>query len=237
LKSLSIFYKGGIAPMLMEFLQDPVKNAPVFIALLITLVISLTIHEFSHAKVADLFGDDTPRMNGRLTLNPLAHLDVFGSLMLLIGGFGYAKPVPINPYQLGKRSPAALMLVALAGPLSNFTLALLACIPIRIGLVSGYSDSPLLLSAYDFLTTFVFLNVTLAFFNLIPLAPLDGDKIADYFFPPSWAQVLQTIRPYGPMILIFLIFVLPRLIGVDILNVLIYPPIYRMTDLLIGGIL
>jgi Zn-dependent protease len=99
----------------------------------ITLLIAFTIHEFSHATVADRFGDDTPRLHGRLTLNPLAHLDIMGTLMLLVAGFGWAKPVPVNPYVLNRRSPSAMMWVSLAGPLSNFLLALLAVIPIRIG--------------------------------------------------------------------------------------------------------
>ena len=101
---------------------DPIT----LISRLITLVIALTVHEFSHAKVADAFGDNTPRMNGRVTLNPLVHLDPFGSLMMVFAGFGWAKPVPVNPVLLGMRSPSAYMLVSLAGPLSNLMLAILA---------------------------------------------------------------------------------------------------------------
>ena len=91
----------------------------------IILLIALPIHEFAHAWTADRFGDDTPRMNGRLTLNPLAHLDVIGSLMMIVVGFGWAKPVPVNPYVLSRRSPSALMWVALAGPISNFLQAVI----------------------------------------------------------------------------------------------------------------
>ena len=101
----------------------------------IVLITAFSVHEFAHAWTANYFGDDTPRMNGRLTLNPLAHLDPIGSLMLIFAGFGWAKPVPVSLYALERRSPAAPMWVALAGPLSNFLMALLAAIPFRLGLI------------------------------------------------------------------------------------------------------
>ena len=104
------------------------------IARAIVLIIAFTVHEFAHAFTADYFGDDTPRSQGRLTLNPLAHLDPIGSLLLLVAGFGWARPVQINPYILQRHSPAAPMYVALAGPLSNLILAALAAIPLRFGL-------------------------------------------------------------------------------------------------------
>ena len=203
------------------------------ISRIIILVIALTVHEFSHAKTADLFGDNTPRANGRLTLNPLKHLDPIGSLMMLVAGFGWARPVPVNPYVLGQASSAALMLVSLAGPFSNFMMAIFAAVPLRLGLASAIAPVNFLPSASEFLLEFVFINLLLTFFNLIPLAPLDGDKIADYFFPPSWQRVLQTIRPYGSLILLALLFVLPRF-GFDILGTLIYPPILTIGRMLIG---
>src|SRR3990172_12571109 len=101
------------------------------------LLVALPVHEFAHAWTADQLGDDTPRLAGRLTINPLAHLDVIGSLLLLFGGFGWAKPVPINPYALQRRTPAGVMIVAAAGPLSNLALALLFAIPFPLGLVSA----------------------------------------------------------------------------------------------------
>src|SRR3990170_8923316 len=101
------------------------------IARAIVLILAFTVHEFAHAFVADYFGDDTPRSMGRLTLNPLVHLDPIGSLLLLVVGFGWAKPVQINPFVLERRSSAAMMLVSLAGPLSNFLMAVLAAIPFR----------------------------------------------------------------------------------------------------------
>ncbi len=198
---------------------------------LITLVISLTFHEFSHAWVADTLGDNTPRANGRLTLNPLHHLDPIGSLLLLVAGFGWAKPVPINPYILGRRTPAGVMWVSLAGPASNFVLALAAAVPLRLALAGIL---PLSSFAYSFITGFMQINLLLMVFNLIPLAPLDGEKIAEYFLPPSWARGLERIAPYGPVILIVIIFVLPYL-RIDVLGTIMYPVIDTLFRLLAGG--
>src|SRR3990172_6184271 len=111
-------------------------NLPTLIARIFVLLVAFSVHEFAHAWSADMFGDETPRMNGRLTLNPLVHLDPMGSLLLLVVGFGWARPVPVNPYALSRRSPAALMLVSLAGPLSNLIMAVIAAVPFRLGLVS-----------------------------------------------------------------------------------------------------
>jgi len=203
-----------------------------FIPRLITLIIALTVHEFSHAKVADAFGDTTPRANGRVTLNPLVHLDPIGSLMFIFAGFGWAKPVPVNPYALGMRSPSAYMLVSLAGPLSNLMLAILAAIPLRLGLIQPFDGGQTTTILYTFLSQFIVLNLVLAFFNLIPLAPLDGEKIAGYFFPPSWASVLDRIRPYGPMLLMLILFGLP-IVGIDVIGTVLYPPIRLVYQLLV----
>lgn len=200
---------------------------------LITLVVAITVHEFAHAKTADSFGDTTPRMNGRVTLNPLPHLDPIGSLMMVFAGFGWGRPVPVNPFALNKRSPAALMWVSLAGPLSNFGLAVLAAIPLRLGLASDTAVQPFLPSSYQFLSSFIFINLFLMLFNLVPLAPLDGDKIAEYFFPPFLSRILTAIRPYGPMVLILLLFVLPML-GFNFIGEVIYPPLNRLYLLLLS---
>ncbi len=208
-------------------------NIPNLITTLITLVIAISLHEFAHAKVADMLGDTTPRMNGRVTLNPLAHLDPIGSLMMIFAGFGWGRPVPVNPYVLGRHSPSAMMWVSLAGPATNFLLAIFAAIPLRMGLTSMVAPQVFLPSSTSLLTEFVFINLFLALFNLVPLAPLDGDKIADYFFPPAVGRVLEVIRPYGPMILILLIFVGPRF-GFNFIGEFVYPPVATLFDLLIG---
>ncbi len=209
------------------------------IARVIVLIVAFTIHEFSHAITADYFGDETPRINGRLTLNPLAHLDPLGSLLLLVAGFGWAKPVPINPYALNRRSSAAVALVSFAGPVSNLFMAVLAAIPFRLGLVdlnSAFIDSStshLLPTIPQLLLAFIEINLILMLFNLIPLAPLDGEKIAEYFFPPSWSRVLDQIRPYGPMILLAVLFVGP-MVHLDIIGWVIGGPMSYLLRLLVG---
>ncbi|MDZ7844914.1 MAG: site-2 protease family protein [Anaerolineales bacterium] len=208
------------------------------ISRIIVLLTAFSVHEFAHAWTANYFGDLTPQRNGRLTLNPLAHLDPMGSLMLIVAGFGWAKPVPINPYALRKASPSAVMWVSLAGPLSNFLMAVLGAIPFRVGLVSlsnvYFSQGRLFPTLDSFLWDFISINLILMLFNLIPLAPLDGEKIAGYFFPPSWREMLDQIRPYGPMILLFLFIAGPYL-GMDVLGWLLGPPLRFFVRLLIGA--
>jgi Zn-dependent protease len=207
-------------------------DIPTLLSRIIILVISLSIHEFAHAWSANAFGDDTPRLNGRLTLNPAAHLDLMGSLMLLVVGFGWARPVPINPYALQRRSSAAVMWVSLAGPASNLMLAILAAIPLRMGLITPFTGtSGLLPSPYSFMLQFIAINLLLMVFNLIPLAPLDGEKIAGYFFPPPMARFFDTIRPYGPMILLAILFVGP-MIGLNIFGWVVWPVVNTLMTLL-----
>ncbi|HET59071.1 MAG TPA: site-2 protease family protein, partial [Chloroflexi bacterium] len=151
------------------------------IAHLFVLLTAFSVHEFAHAWTANYFGDRTPELNGRLTLNPLVHLDPIGSLLLLIAGFGWAKPVPVNPYVLERRSPSALMWVSLAGPFSNLMMAIVAAIPFRLGLVSvsdAYSalatrGSHILPTLPQLLWVFISINLLLMVFNLLPIAPLD----------------------------------------------------------------
>ncbi len=212
-------------------------NFSTLIARIIVLLTAFSFHEFAHAWMADQFGDNTPRYNGRLTLNPMAHLDPLGSLMLVVAGFGWAKPVPVNPYVLRQRSPAALMWVALAGPMSNLLLAILAAIPFRFGVLSVeqafFSSGSLLPTLPQLLFEFIIINLVLMLFNLIPLSPLDGEKIADYFAPPSLSDFLGRIRPYGPMILMVLFIGGPYL-GIDILGWIIGPALRFLFTALVG---
>jgi Zn-dependent protease len=200
----------------------------------LVLVIAFTVHEFAHAFVADRFGDTTPRSQGRLTLNPLAHLDPLGSLLLLLTGFGWAKPVMINPYALERRNPAAPMLVALAGPASNFLLAVIGALPVRLGLVSaGFASTGLFPTLPQFIDDFIVINLLLMLFNLIPLAPLDGEKVLTYFLPRSGQQFMDQIRPYGPLLLMATIFLLPRM-GINLLGILIGRPMQFLYQFLLG---
>jgi len=204
----------------------------------IILLTAFPVHEFAHAWVADRFGDNTPRANGRLTLNPLAHLDPLGSLMMIIAGFGWAKTVPINPYVLQRRSPAATMWVSLAGPMSNLLMAIIGAAFFRIGLVSisdiTFVSGEILPNIPLFLFLFIRVNLWLMLFNLIPLFPLDGEKVLDYFLPPAAARVLENIRPYGPIILMGILFLLP-MVGIDVIGKVIQPAFSFLTGLLIGA--
>jgi len=203
---------------------------PTFIARLITLVVALTVHEFAHAWAAVQLGDDTPRVHGRLTLNPLAHLDPLGSLMLLFAGFGWARPVVVNPYTLRRRTRAGMMLVSAAGPFSNLLLAIVAAIPFRMGL-SRFGLGGDFLS--HFLVEFIWINLILLFFNLIPIYPLDGEKVAEYFLPPRGQEILSQLRPYGMYILMGLI-VLGNFGGFNILGTLIGGPASSVMRLLLS---
>jgi Zn-dependent protease len=202
---------------------------------LIMILIAFPVHELAHAIVADRFGDDTPRMNGRLTINPLAHLDPIGALLMLVAHFGWAKPVPVNPYALARRSPLALMWVSLAGPLSNLLMAILGAIPLRFNLVQytpvvGASFP----SLFEILYYFVSLNLILFLFNLIPIAPLDGSKIAVAILPESWGQAVERFSTYGPIVLLLVAFVGPQ-IGLPILSWIINPVMNNLITLLIGA--
>lgn len=211
-------------------------DLPTIIARVFVLLTAFSVHEFAHAWTANFFGDDTPGRYGRLTLNPLAHLDVMGSLMLLFVGFGWAKPVPVNPYALGRRSPAAFMWVSLAGPMSNLIMAVLAAIPFQLGLISindVFSQGSSFLPSIPFLLfEFVYINLILMLFNLIPLYPLDGEKIAQYFFPPSWSDFLDRIRPYSSLILIVFFIGLPFL-GINVVGWIMGPAMDVLMGMLI----
>ncbi len=197
-------------------------------------MIAFTFHEFAHAATANLLGDSTPKMHGRLTLNPMAHLDMMGTITLLFAGFGWAKPVPVNPYALQRKTGAGLMLVSLAGPMTNLLLGVISALPLRFGWVPlRFSTNAILPAPGEFLLEFLFINLALFLFNLIPLAPLDGEKVITYFLPDHWVEVYDQIRPYSPMILLVIIFVLP-MFGLDLVNLIIRQPLMRLTYFLIG---
>jgi len=209
----------------MWILNQPLET---IISVFIAFIFALTVHEFSHALAATQFGDDTPRLQGRLTLNPLAHLDLMGSLMFIIAGFGWARPVQINPYTIQRRHPAGLMIVAAAGPFSNLLLAIVATIPVRAELISVTSSSFL----SQFFVEFIWINLILLFFNLLPIFPLDGEKILDYFLPPRGQEILLQIRPYGMYILMGLI-ILGSFGSLDILGVVVMKPAMSIMRLLV----
>jgi Zn-dependent protease len=170
------------------------------IAGIIALLVGLTFHEFSHALVADQLGDHRPRAMGRLTLNPIPHIDPLGALMLVIAGFGWAKPVMVNPAALrdGRRGMA---LVAFAGPIANVLVAIGFAVVFRVlGLVGA--DDGFVTRLISFI---VLINILLAIFNVIPIPPLDGYNVLLAFLPPRQAMVVRQYAPYGVIILLLLV--------------------------------
>ncbi len=207
------------------------------------LVVGIAFHEFNHAFAANRLGDPTPARMGRLTLNPLAHLDPIGSLMMLVVGFGWGRPVQFNPRYL-KDPQTGAALIGFAGPLSNFVVASLAAVPLKLGFIpivfpSVQAEAVEFFDGADytglFLTSVVIFNTLLGVFNLIPIPPLDGFKVALGILPRDMAAQLARIEPYGPGILMVLIL-LPFLTGgqISILSDIMFPVISRIIQLLIG---
>jgi Zn-dependent protease len=181
-----------------------------FILLIVIVLISITVHEYSHAKAADMLGDPTPRLAGRLTLNPIAHIDPIGFLMFIVIKIGWAKPVPINPYNF-KDPKKDVIIVGAAGPISNFLMAWVVAILAKTLPISGWAW-------YSITQSFVFINIALAVFNLLPIPPLDGSRIFTQYLPYEWQENLER---YGFVILLI---------------VLLFPPIQYLFVSLINAI-
>lgn len=209
------------------------SSIPEIISMLIVLLISFSVHEFAHAFVADSFGDDTPRLAGRVTLNPLAHLDILGALMFLSFGYGWAKPVPVNYGKLSIRSRHAPLYVSLAGPVSNLLMAFVAAIPLMFGLIQIPIEEPSLFpSFYGLLSTFILFNLILFFFNILPLFPLDGEKVLLHLLPAKAYNNMVKLRKYGSWPLLLIVLVMPML-GINILQFLVFTPAVVITRWLI----
>jgi len=195
----------------------------------IALLLGFSVHEAAHAWVAYRLGDDTAARQGRLTLNPLAHLDPLGAIMALVAMIGWARPVPVNPWRLRYGPRVGGALVAAAGPFSNLLMAALVAIPWRLGLFDG---APKLVLTVAW--TFVALNVALFLFNLIPLAPLDGISVLSGAVGRETAARLTPLYTYGPQILLVLIligYVAPQL---NILGKTLFPAMNWLVGLLLG---
>jgi Zn-dependent protease len=206
-------------------------NIPTLIARVIVLLIAFTIHELAHAVTADYLGDPTPRRMGRITLNPLKHLDPIGTLLLLIAGFGWAKPVMVNPMNMRGNPRTSMAIVAAAGPISNVIMALLAAVIFRLGLVdfSAFPPAGNMPSLSFILSEFIWINLILAFFNLIPVPPLDGSKILFAILPGEMVYRLRPLEQYGFIILMLVIFFFPTVI-----NLLVGVPAQAALQFLIG---
>jgi Zn-dependent protease len=178
-----------------------------FIQRIVIIVISLTVHEFAHSLVAIRLGDDTPRRQGRLTLNPLAHIDLIGFIMLVIAGFGWAKPVQINPANL-KKPRRDEILISLAGPVSNLLFAMVAVLIIWAVLETRAFVSPGSLRAFgSFMVMLAAINVSLAIFNMIPIPPLDGSHLVTPFLGKVNTTLAITYFRYGSIVLLAVILI------------------------------
>jgi len=212
-------------------LQDPV----LLIMFLPALLFALTFHEAAHAWMALRLGDHTARMLGRLTLNPMAHLDLFGTLSVLLIGFGWAKPVPFDPrnFQNPKRD---ILLTAAAGPISNMILAVGSAIALRILIHQGLG-SAIIEGFWHTLGRIIALslvvNLQLAFFNLIPLPPLDGSKILSGIVPNEWDRYIWRLEQIGPMLLFGLVM-FGMLMRFSVFWLIIGPPVMLVARILSG---
>lgn len=190
--------------MIDDLLQDPFGALQRLVAMIPALLLAVTIHEVAHGWVANRLGDPTARLAGRLTLNPLPHIDPLGALAFVLAGFGWARPVPVNGRNL-RRPVRDMALVAAAGPLSNFVVAFLGLVALVLvpRLVGAPFVAVPLAEALRYVYTF---NLGLAIFNLIPLPPLDGGHFLPYFFPRASWPLLVRLEQYGPLILLLLVF-------------------------------
>jgi Zn-dependent protease len=187
------------------------------------ILLALTFHEYAHAYVANRLGDDTAKQSGRLSLNPLRHLDPLGTIMIFLVHFGWAKPVPVNPYRL-KNPKKDMLWISAAGPCANMILALASGVLLRlIVATAGEADRH---SFMGLLTYVVFMslqiNLALAIFNILPIAPLDGSKILSGLLPAGFEKMLYFMERYGPFILLGLI-IFGSATGVSVLGGIIWP--------------
>jgi Zn-dependent protease len=190
--------------------------------------LALTLHEFAHAWTAFRLGDDTAARQGRLTLDPRAHLDPLGYILVVLFGFGWARPVPVSPWRLRPSPSVGNALVAAAGPFTNLALAFLLGLVFRLGLLDG---APVLVRQVVIGT--ILLNIVLFIFNLIPLAPLDGISVLSGIVGPNVAQRLTPLYTYGPQILLGLLLLAP-LLRINVLGAVMNPLTDALTRLILG---
>ena len=226
---------------LEQLVSSPLGGIITLGAFSFALLLGLAFHEFSHAAAATLLGDPTPRHNGRLSLNPMAHLEVVGTAMIFFVGFGWAKPVPVDPRYLKVGARTGMALVAGAGPLANVFLATLAAAPINGGIVPQQAVAFTLFRgqmdevASYVIGSIVFWNLLLASFNLLPIAPLDGFKAALGILPGRAAAHLARLERFGPGILLLLVASALIIPGTPILVLVIRPILNVLSRLVLGG--
>ncbi|MFC1751874.1 site-2 protease family protein [Thermoproteota archaeon] len=188
-------------------------NTPMILISIFVLIYSVVLHEVAHAKTALIFGDDTAQKLGRITFNPIPHLDIVGSILIpgfliMIGSpflMGWAKPVLIRPENF-KNPTKDMMWVSISGPLTNISIAIIASIVLKIVFLFNPTATIFWRYAVFALVSFVQINIVLAVFNLIPIPPLDGSGLLEYFLPPRYKLIYSRIEPYGMLILLGLIY-------------------------------
>ncbi len=206
-------------------------------------VIAIAVHEASHALSATLLGDPSPRAAGRLSLNPLRHLDPLGTITLVLAGFGWGKPVMVNPSNFRMNPMTGMALTAVAGPLSNIITAILFGLFYRFYLVpsvmaqfatGGTGPGDVMLTFVQLISAIIYINVALAVFNLIPLPPLDGFSVLMGILPRQQAMRIAPLAQYGPGALLLLFFFVPFVLKIDVVGRIIGPPISFLFKAIVG---
>jgi Zn-dependent protease len=202
------------------------------VILLPVIIFALSFHEFSHGWIAYRLGDPTAFYAGRLTMNPMAHLDIFGSIAIYLMGFGWAKPVPVDPRHLSNPR-RDMMWIALAGPASNFILALVSGLLLSLLLNFGIITSQSIFTIVLIMNLQI--NLALGLFNFLPIPPLDGSRILSGILPDQYQQSLTKLEYYGPRVLLGVIL-LGVVTGVSIIGIIITPLIRFFADLFTPGL-
>jgi Zn-dependent protease len=201
--------------------------------MLVPALLAVTLHEVAHGYIAEKLGDPTARLLGRLTLNPVKHLDPIGTIALLVFGFGWARPVPVNANNL-RNSRKDMIWVSLAGPLSNMALALFCALLLRVVVhvaasLPGHSQFLSLINPVGLMAAFgLYINVILCLFNLMPIPPLDGGRVLMGILPEAQAQVLRRVEPFGMLLIVFLIF------GTSVWRSFFGPAVHQVVSMMAG---
>lgn len=227
--------------VLEQVRSEPAYALVTFLGFMVAIVVAITVHEFSHALSANLLGDNTAKRQGRLTLNPLAHLDPAGTAMIVFVGFGWGKPTPVNPARFSGGMRSGMAAVSVAGPISNVIVASVGAIPVKMGMlhpgIVGFSlfrGETSDVWAY-LLGSIIFINILLAAFNLIPVAPLDGFKVVLGVLPRDLAAQWSQLERWGPLMLLGLIlsgFILP---SGSLLVPIMRPLVNGLATIILGG--
>jgi Zn-dependent protease len=201
--------------------------------MLVPALLAVTMHEVAHGFIAEKLGDPTARLLGRLTLNPIKHLDPIGTIALLVFGFGWARPVPVNSNNL-RNSKKDMIWVSLAGPSANLMLALFCALLLRVvvyvaAMLPDQGQILSLINPIGLMAAFgLYINVILCLFNLMPIPPLDGGRVLMGILPDPQAQMLRRVEPFGMLLIVFLIF------GTSIWRSFFGPAVYQVVGLLAG---